>query len=81
MVRQRGRASRIREAAPACCRPRHCARGIDVEGVSHVINFELPNVPETTSTASAGRQRAGAAGIAIAFCGDDERAICGISRN
>ena len=29
------------------------ARGIDVDGISHVINYDLPNMPETTSTASA----------------------------
>jgi len=49
------------------------SRGIDVEGVSHVINFELPNVPEDYVHRIGRTARAGAAGIAISFCGDDER--------
>ena len=50
------------------------ARGIDVTGVSHVINFELPNVSEQYVHRIGRTARAGAAGIAIAFCADDERA-------
>ncbi|HZK89721.1 MAG TPA: DEAD/DEAH box helicase [Stellaceae bacterium] len=49
------------------------ARGIDVEAVSHVINFELPNVPEDYVHRIGRTARAGAAGIAISFCDDDER--------
>src|SRR5271155_570344 len=49
------------------------ARGIDVEGVSHVINFELPNVPEDYVHRIGRTARAGAAGIAIAFCSGEER--------
>jgi len=49
------------------------ARGIDVSGVSHVINFELPNVPEQYVHRIGRTARAGADGIAIAFCADDER--------
>jgi ATP-dependent RNA helicase RhlE len=49
------------------------ARGIDVEGVSHVINFELPNVPEDYVHRIGRTARAGAAGSAIAFCSDEER--------
>ena len=49
------------------------SRGIDVEAVSHVINFELPNVPEDYVHRIGRTARAGAAGIAISFCGDDER--------
>ena len=50
------------------------ARGIDVSGVSHVINFELPNVPEQYVHRIGRTARAGAAGIAISFCAEDERA-------
>ena len=50
------------------------ARGIDVSGVSHVINFELPNVAEQYVHRIGRTARAGAAGAAIAFCADDERA-------
>jgi ATP-dependent RNA helicase RhlE len=49
------------------------ARGIDVGGVSHVFNFELPNVPEQYVHRIGRTARAGAAGIAIAFVADDER--------
>jgi len=49
------------------------ARGIDVDGVSHVINFELPNVPEDYVHRVGRTARAGAAGVAIAFCSDEER--------
>ena len=50
------------------------ARGIDVGGVSHVFNFELPNVAEQYVHRIGRTARAGAAGIAIAFVADDERA-------
>jgi ATP-dependent RNA helicase RhlE len=49
------------------------ARGIDVDGVSHVINFELPNVPEDYVHRVGRTARAGATGTAIAFCSDEER--------
>jgi ATP-dependent RNA helicase RhlE len=50
------------------------ARGIDVSGVSHVINFELPNVSEQYVHRIGRTARAGAAGVAIAYCAEDERA-------
>jgi ATP-dependent RNA helicase RhlE len=50
------------------------ARGIDVEGVTHVINFELPNVPESYVHRIGRTARAGAAGVAISFCNEEERA-------
>ncbi len=50
------------------------ARGIDVEGVTHVINFELPNEPESYVHRIGRTARAGATGIAISFCDHDERA-------
>lgn len=50
------------------------ARGIDVEAVTHVINFELPNVPESYVHRIGRTARAGADGIAISFCNDEERA-------
>jgi ATP-dependent RNA helicase RhlE len=57
------------------------ARGIDVSGVSHVINFELPNVSEQYVHRIGRTARAGAAGIAIAYCAEDERAyLKGIER-
>jgi ATP-dependent RNA helicase RhlE len=50
------------------------ARGIDVADVSHVINFELPNVPEDYVHRIGRTARAGNAGIAVAFCSGEERA-------
>jgi ATP-dependent RNA helicase RhlE len=50
------------------------ARGIDIEAVSHVINFDLPNVPESYVHRIGRTARAGAAGIAISFCNSEERA-------
>jgi len=50
------------------------ARGIDVGGVSHVFNFELPNVPEQYVHRIGRTARAGREGIAISFVADDERA-------
>ena len=49
------------------------ARGIDVEGITHVINFDLPNVPETYLHRIGRTARAGASGTAISFCQQDER--------
>ena len=49
------------------------ARGIDVSGVSHVINYELPNVPEQYVHRIGRTARADASGIAISLVGPDER--------
>ncbi len=49
------------------------ARGIDIPGVSHVYNFDLPNVPESYVHRIGRTARAGAAGDAVAFCAPDER--------
>ena len=49
------------------------ARGIDVDGITHVINFELPNMPESYVHRIGRTARAGAAGAAISFCDAEER--------
>jgi ATP-dependent RNA helicase RhlE len=49
------------------------ARGIDVSGVSHVFNFELPNVPEQYVHRIGRTARAGADGIAISYVDGEER--------
>ena len=49
------------------------ARGIDIPGVSHDVNFDLPDVPEQYVHRIGRTARAGADGIAIAFCAPDER--------
>jgi superfamily II DNA/RNA helicase len=49
------------------------ARGIDVDGISHVINYDLPNIPESYVHRIGRTARAGAEGIAISFCEAEER--------
>ena len=51
------------------------ARGIDVDDLSHVINFELPNIPETYVHRIGRTGRAGASGKALSFCDMEERAF------
>jgi ATP-dependent RNA helicase RhlE len=48
------------------------ARGIDVEGISHVINYELPNDPESYVHRVGRTARAGAPGAALSFCDASE---------
>ena len=49
------------------------ARGIDVDGVSHVVNFDLPNIPESYVHRIGRTARAGKEGIAISLCSREER--------
>jgi ATP-dependent RNA helicase RhlE len=49
------------------------ARGIDIDSVTHVVQYELPNVPEAYVHRIGRTARAGASGSAVAFCADDER--------
>jgi ATP-dependent RNA helicase RhlE len=51
------------------------ARGIDVDGVSHVVNFDVPNVPETYVHRIGRTARAGAEGVAISLCDGEEVAF------
>ena len=51
------------------------ARGIDVDGVSHVVNYDVPNVPETYVHRIGRTARAGAEGIAISLCDGEEMAF------
>tara|TARA_R110002050_G_scaffold55954_4_gene125831 strand:+ start:10479 stop:11894 length:1416 start_codon:yes stop_codon:yes gene_type:complete len=51
------------------------ARGIDVPGVSLVVNYELPNVPEVYVHRIGRTARAGAEGTAVTFCAPDERSL------
>jgi ATP-dependent RNA helicase RhlE len=50
------------------------ARGIDVDNLSHVINYDLPNIPETYVHRIGRTGRAGASGIALSFCDTEEQA-------
>ncbi len=49
------------------------ARGIDIDSLSHVVNYDIPNVPETYVHRIGRTGRAGASGIAISLCDVDER--------
>jgi len=49
------------------------ARGIDIDELTHVINFELPNIPETYVHRIGRTGRAGAGGVAISFCDWSEK--------
>ena len=49
------------------------ARGIDIDDLSHVVNFELPNVPETYVHRIGRTGRAGVSGIALSFCDAEEK--------
>jgi len=51
------------------------ARGIDIDDLSHVINYDLPNVPETYVHRIGRTGRAGQSGIAISFCDFDEKEL------
>jgi ATP-dependent RNA helicase RhlE len=73
-----------RERALAGFKSGHCrvlvatdiaARGIDVDAVTHVVNYDLPNIPESYVHRIGRTARAGADGIAISFCDAEERAF------
>jgi len=49
------------------------ARGLDVDGISHVLNYDLPHEPETYVHRIGRTGRAGATGIAVSFCDAEER--------
>lgn len=51
------------------------ARGIDIDDLTHVLNYELPNVPETYVHRIGRTGRAGASGVAISFCDGSEKAF------
>jgi ATP-dependent RNA helicase RhlE len=50
------------------------ARGIDIDGLTHVVNFDLPNIPESYVHRIGRTGRAGASGTALSFCDYEERA-------
>jgi ATP-dependent RNA helicase RhlE len=49
------------------------SRGIDIDEISHIVNFDLPNEPETYVHRIGRTARAGASGVAISFCDSEER--------
>jgi ATP-dependent RNA helicase RhlE len=64
----RSRATRVLVATDVA------ARGLDVDDISHVVNYDLPNVPETYVHRIGRTGRAGASGTALSFCDSAERA-------
>jgi ATP-dependent RNA helicase RhlE len=72
--RERALAAFRSGATPVLVATDIAARGIDIDDVSHVINFDLPNVPESYVHRIGRTARAGAAGVAISFCAGEERA-------
>jgi ATP-dependent RNA helicase RhlE len=73
-ARQRTLASFKSSRPPVLVATDVAARGIDVDGVSHVFNFDLPHEAETYVHRIGRTGRAGASGIAISFCDHGERA-------
>jgi ATP-dependent RNA helicase RhlE len=71
--RQRALANFKSDRPPVLVATDVAARGLDIDAVSHVINYDLPNVPETYVHRIGRTGRAGAAGIAFSFCAADER--------
>ncbi len=51
------------------------SRGIDIDSISHVVNYELPDVPETYVHRIGRTARAGASGVSVSFCDEHER-VC-----
>jgi ATP-dependent RNA helicase RhlE len=51
------------------------SRGIDIDSISHVVNYELPDVPETYVHRIGRTARAGASGASVSFCDENER-VC-----
>jgi ATP-dependent RNA helicase RhlE len=74
-VRQRTLANFKSGKTPVLVATDIAARGIDVDDVSHVINYELPHEPETYVHRIGRTGRAGNTGIAVSFCDHDERSF------
>ena len=72
-VRQRTLAAFKSNRPPVLVATDIAARGLDVDGISHVINYELPDVAEVYVHRIGRTGRAGATGIATSFCSRDER--------
>jgi ATP-dependent RNA helicase RhlE len=74
-VRQRTLAEFKSKRPPVLVATDIAARGLDIDDVSHVINYELPQVPEVYVHRIGRTGRAGATGVATSFCGREERGL------
>jgi len=72
-VRQRTLAQFKGDRPPVLVATDIAARGLDVDAISHVVNYDLPEVPEIYVHRIGRTGRAGATGIATSFCGREER--------
>ncbi len=72
-ARQRALSDFRRGAARVLVASDIAARGLDIDDVSHVVNYDIPNEPETYVHRIGRTGRAGAAGQALSFCSHDER--------
>ena len=54
---------------------RYCRRGIDIDDITHVVNYDLPNEPESYVHRIGRTGRAGASGNAFSFCSAEERSF------
>ena len=74
-VRQRTLAAFKSNKPPVLVATDIAARGLDVDAISHVVNYDLPQVPEVYVHRIGRTGRAGATGIATSFCSRDERGL------
>ncbi|MCA9212315.1 MAG: DEAD/DEAH box helicase, partial [Planctomycetales bacterium] len=72
-ARQRALAAFQRKQVQVLVATDIAARGIDVDGISHVVNYDLPTEPESYVHRIGRTGRAGAEGIALSFCSESER--------
>lgn len=72
-ARQRALSNFKKGSTPVLVATDIAARGIDVDELSYVINYDLPNIPETYVHRIGRTGRAGLSGIAVSFCDPDER--------
>ncbi|MEQ8790936.1 MAG: DEAD/DEAH box helicase [Pirellulaceae bacterium] len=72
-VRQRALEKFKSDRPPVLVATDIASRGLDIDGVSHVINYDLPEVPESYVHRIGRTGRAGADGVAVSFCGREER--------
>jgi len=72
-ARQRALANFKQGSTPVLVASDIAARGIDVDEISHVVNYDVPNIPETYVHRIGRTGRASAVGIAISFCDWEER--------